>query len=78
MFLKVQYIFTIKTFQNFCSNHILYRIFDPLHFWLPMGVIVLIGIVFTNECVDSTFMNRQQTEEWKGKHWERGCDHRSL
>ena len=37
-----------------------------MKFWLPVGLLFLIGIIFSEETKDSRMMNRQQTDEWKG------------
>ena len=44
-----------------------FRSFDHLYFWMPVGFVMLLGLILSEESKDSTFMNRQQTEEWKGK-----------
>ena len=44
-----------------------FRSFDQFYFWMPVGVVMLLGLILSEESKDSSFMNRQQTEEWKGK-----------
>jgi len=45
-----------------------------MNFWLPVGVLALLGIVFSEETKDSRMMNRQQTDEWKGNSFVYGID----
>jgi hypothetical protein len=37
-----------------------------MKFWLPVGFLLLIGVIFSEEAKDARMMNRQQTDEWKG------------
>ena len=43
-----------------------FRSFSYQHFWVPIGVITILGMLFSEEAKDPLMMNRQQTEEWKG------------
>jgi hypothetical protein len=36
-------------------------------FWLPVGILFVAGVLMSEKTQDPGFMNRQQTEEWKGE-----------
>ena len=44
-----------------------FRVFHPLYFWVPLVLLPIIGIVCSSETKDDSFMNRNQTDEWKGR-----------
>ena len=60
--------------SNYISSHLfgtndfffIFRHFQPIYFWMTSMVLILVGAIFSTESEDPTFMNRDQTDEWKG------------
>ena len=44
------------------------RYFTHLNFWIPVFYVAILGIFFHEETEHVEVMNRDQTEEWKGKY----------
>lgn len=43
------------------------KYYSAVSFWLPLGYVFTIGLFFTEESRYTKIMNRDQTDEWKGK-----------
>jgi len=42
------------------------KYYSHMNFWLPIGYVFALGIFFNDETRSSKFLNRDQTDEWKG------------